>query len=353
MTLTKEQREEKAAAYAAMLEDKNVLVDLSHVTTPDHYTRLPAGNIGVGNWHVSNTHIRLAQPAPTSIPWHNPEGVTEEQLERDKGWRFATKCEHERGHCETWTSLAEWEFWDERSKNWITRIYPNLSTVTVRTKLSLPAKYAHLEEAKEFAARSAFAAYKLNDGERLEWRGKAWKNEQRADFLSYLPDTGRVMFHRDDLSTGCPSFYYAEIIREETARDVARRLLKDVPQKEGHGPWEFLGRGKINVESGYCYILFMPVSSKWIDNSGPLHGKSTSVFYARARKLEPELVPYTMETFPRGYSWIREFEYREFLVTCVDQYGVYSGTSFWTFETLLSMERLNGTTWRKCGREAK
>lgn len=341
MTLTKEQREDKAAAYAAFLEDRNIKLEGawsdSQIWRSDNAIHKDA-------WLNDEFLIRLAQPAPTSIPWHNPEGVTEEQLKRDKGWRFLTADEV------GMTSITAHP-WNTSMVAWEDEYYPFNNRRTFRTKAPLPTKYAHLEEAKEFAARSAFAAYKLNEWERLEWRGKAWSSETRS-FL-YCADNDNTAYRGETHPCGCKRTYYAEIIPEETAEDVARRLLKDVPQKEGYGPWEFEARGPVSRASSNEELIHF--ARDW--HTHLYTAGDGNNFYARARKLESELVPYTMETWPLHDVWVvapgSRYKRR---VLAVEPAGIHLNDGFNTFAKIFAGHMMSedfGKTWRKCGQEAK
>jgi hypothetical protein len=305
---------------------------------------------------------RLAPTPATSIEWFNPDNLTQEQLEPDKGYRFAYDGEF----------ITEWEYWGGSGENWGWRcmgddhcavtVESGKAGSTRRVKAPLPSKYAHLEEAKAFAARSAFAAYKLNEGERLEWRGKGWWKDKECDYLRHRIGTQDTTRYNNDKAYGVSDCYYAEIIRDETAEDVAKRLLLEVPQKEGFGPWVFEGIGPVSDLSTDEYLIRYHTATGW-QTKGCAFGNSREFYFARARKLEPELVPFDQESWPVDALWVRHVHHMNekathFLVWAVSERGirVYPNDTPIPFAGLLRdgwEYRAIGQTWRKCGREAR
>jgi hypothetical protein len=355
-----ELRKQKVEAYAASLENPNVKLEAKNLKVADDDWR--PEYIRLLHWHDDDIAIRLAPAPATSIDWYNPDYVTQAQLQPEYGYRFA--CENE--------TITDWQYWNNNA--WHNSWEGPTSAVTVatgktectrRVKAALPAKYAHLEEAKAFAARSAFAAYKLNEGERLAWRGQKWESEIGASFLYFNPRHEDARVHRTNngRAPGEWDGYYAEIIRDETAEDVAKRAKKELePMKmEGCGPLEYLGPKYDTWEEQYRYARWHPKDkSGWnlipaedrtfVDHPGDFH-------YARARKLEPELVPFTMETWPVGKHWIRDKVGRTYETSHYSERGVYiQDFSYFDWSFLFSNYQLStdaGQTWRKCGREVK
>lgn len=351
--MTPEQKELKVEAFRALLNDKSALAQFGHVDNFPTYIQRPVGEIGIRYWTSDTTFIRLAPPA--EIPWHNPEGVTQEQLEPEKGWRFILKEENSgeatlAGKCQVMLSGG----WSE-SSNWSgTADYK-----TYRTREPLPEKYQHLvPESEEARAMRLFADLKAPEGyDEPEYLGIGPVEIEEGYYYASL------IRHRSD-SQWCfsPNLnglseggFYARARKLPTDQEKAEAALNAYNLERGE---RLVHRGKGWKPGRLCNFLFYNSKENVVyrkQNEWPLGGP---VYYAEIIK-EPEMVPFTQETWPVDALQVKSGRSQEpvyFAVATVSREGIrindFSGNLI-RWSDLLNGDwyyRTPSTTWTRAGK---
>ena len=347
--MTPEQKELKAEAFRAFLEDKNVLVQFGHADIPSHFHQKKANEIGVAYWTSDYAFIRLAPTLPTEIPYHNPEGVTQEQLEPEKGYRFLLTEEisphNKRRFCAYWSG----DGWTDdvnsvgAFKSW-----------TYRTKAPLPAKYQHLvPESDEERAKRLLKALPVPREYGNEWVFLGKGVYEKMPFARYAVLRPRSknweLGHEDAYCAGDTDCFYARARKLPTDQERAEAALNAYKLEPGE---RLVHRGRGWKSDRPCsFVCYIPFTNH-IGRQNDSHTVGNpGTYYAEILK-EPEMVPFTMETFPLQ-AWFRPISAEEMFRpwACNKKYALFERWEIRYEELIEKYEySTDGTTWTKCVR---
>lgn len=295
--MTPEQKELKVEAFRAFINKPSTMVRYGWAQSGHSYYEKPASELNAETWINPESFIRLAPPA--EIPYHNPEGVTQEQL--GEGWRFLLKEEISATSDQNWCSIWAGKGWSENNSAAGTLRY-----YTYRTRKPLPAKYQHLvPESEEARARRLFADLKAPEGYgEPEYLGIGPVEIEEGYYYASL------IRHRSD-SQWCfsPNFnglseggFYARARKISTEKEKAEAALNAYKLEPGES---LVHRGDewLNGECRTSFLYYDLDEDKVYRHNHEIPNGAAG-YYGEIKKSEiikeTELVPFTQETWPLG-----------------------------------------------------
>lgn len=247
-------------------------------------------------WCHEHFFYRLAPPA--GIPWHNPEGVTQEQLESEKGWRFLVKEELDGRYADN-PGVQIWNRRENKFKWAVRQLLVEDSSVTYRVNFPLPSKYQHLvPESEEARARRLLADLKAPEGySEPEFLGSGPVGIEDEFIYAVLVKSScnPAWQWQHFLNGSAPSCFYARARELPTDQEKAEAALNACKLEPGE---RLVHRGKNWWSDGPCNFLKCVFGNVTRKDNGHACGIAGN-YYAEIIK-EPELVPFTRDTWPVG-----------------------------------------------------
>lgn len=346
--MTPEQKELKVEAFRELLNNEDINCQISETDFPTWETKR-ASDLPATWWINPDILIRLGPP--TEIPWHNPEGVTQEQLEPEKGWRFLTEDEVGSNNI----PAAEWGH-----STWGASTFsPTLKTYTYRTQSRLPEKYQHLvPESEEARARRL-----LLDVPQKEGYGP-WEFVGVGPIAKTDGDVFIGLHFRDKPAAWISAYrngnsdnmFYARARKLPTEKDKAEAALNAYKLEPGE---RLVHRGQYwNTEGRRRDYLFISKLTGAVIRHNNAIPQGEDRYYAEIIK-EPELVPFTQETFPLG-AWVRSKAGRLIQPLEISWDGIYAGSRYFSTDRQITFSELlehgweittdSGATWARAGK---